>query len=59
MAWNKHTGLPYYNAIVWSDARTADVCKRWVEKHGGNKNIYSKITGLPIATYFSAFKIRW
>ncbi|KAL4512767.1 hypothetical protein ABPG72_017452 [Tetrahymena utriculariae] len=59
VAWNKNTGKPYHNAIVWSDTRTHEICKRWLAKHENNSNIYSKITGLPINTYFSAFKIRW
>jgi len=53
--WNKKTGKPYYNAIVWQDTRTDNICKS-LNKH--QKLIHNK-TGLPIATYFSAPKIKW
>lgn len=55
--WDKTTGRPLYNAIVWQDARTVDLCR----KLEGNTGIdrFRKKTGLPIATYFSGPKIRW
>ncbi|KRX06702.1 hypothetical protein PPERSA_09104 [Pseudocohnilembus persalinus] len=59
VAWNKHTGKPYYNSIVWNDQRTSDICSKWIDLHKGNKNVHSQINGLPINTYFSAFKIKW
>ncbi|KAL4449588.1 hypothetical protein ABPG74_007411 [Tetrahymena malaccensis] len=59
VAWNKQTGKPYNNALVWSDTRTREICKKYLEKNNGNANHYSKITGLPINTYFSSYKIRW
>eukprot|EP01016_Furgasonia_blochmanni_P056389 TRINITY_DN9605_c0_g1_i2.p1 TRINITY_DN9605_c0_g1~~TRINITY_DN9605_c0_g1_i2.p1 ORF type:complete len:545 (+),score=138.61 TRINITY_DN9605_c0_g1_i2:96-1730(+) len=59
VAWNKNTGKPYYNAVVWSDTRTAGIVERFIKKHGGNENHFKELTGLPIATYFSALKIRW
>jgi glycerol kinase len=55
--WDKNTGLPLHPAIVWQDLRTAGICDR-LEKSGG-KYRFQKITGLPLATYFSAPKIRW
>lgn len=60
VAWDKTTGKALCNAIVWSDARTYDVQKRIAETVGnGDVNFAEKITGLPVSTYFSAFKFRW
>lgn len=47
------------NAIVWNDQRTIGVCKHIISEQNGNKNAFKNITGLPINTYFSAFKIKW
>ncbi|GAB9475129.1 hypothetical protein Gpo141_00012234 [Globisporangium polare] len=62
--WDKHTGKPLYNAIVWHDARTADIVHRLKNGEGegfpgtgGDR--FRSVTGLPIATYFSAVKIIW
>ncbi|MCX6054449.1 MAG: glycerol kinase GlpK [Chloroflexi bacterium] len=55
--WNKKTGKPYSNAIVWQDTRTGDICNR-LEKNGGKDRFRDK-TGLPLATYFSGPKIQW
>jgi glycerol kinase len=55
--WEKATGRPIYNAIVWQDTRTADLCKRLAR--GGGQNRFRRKTGLPLATYFSGPKIRW
>ena len=54
LLWNKKTGKPYHNAIVWNDTRTNDICN---EISQGNSRKYHSITGLPIATYFSISKI--
>eukprot|EP01035_Chromulina_nebulosa_P021954 gene21954-28424_t len=54
IVWNKETGLPYYNAIVWNDTRTSGICD---EIAGTNIKKYQSTTGLPIATYFSASKL--
>eukprot|EP01098_Paradermamoeba_levis_P006576 TRINITY_DN2734_c0_g1_i1.p1 TRINITY_DN2734_c0_g1~~TRINITY_DN2734_c0_g1_i1.p1 ORF type:complete len:368 (+),score=95.32 TRINITY_DN2734_c0_g1_i1:62-1165(+) len=56
--WDKQTGKPLYNALVWSDGRTKDICHRLIEKFG-NKNTFADVCGLPISTYFSAVKILW
>jgi len=53
--WNKNTGKPYYNAIVWQDTRTDKTCNS-LKKF---KNIFQRKTGLSIATYFSGPKIKW
>ncbi len=55
--WNKTTGRPYMNAIVWQDTRTLDIIND-LEKRGLSEEIRLK-TGLPLATYFSGPKIRW
>ncbi len=55
--WNKRTGLPIYNAIVWQDRRTADFCDA-LKAQGKAEMIQSK-TGLVIDAYFSASKIKW
>ncbi len=55
--WNKKTGQPLFNAIVWQCTRTADICKK-LEKGYGQDRFRAK-TGLPIATYFAGPKIRW
>ena len=55
--WDKNTGRPIYNAIVWQDTRT-DVIINELAKDGGQDRFRDK-TGLPLATYFSGPKIRW
>ncbi|MBF0224035.1 MAG: glycerol kinase GlpK [Desulfobacterales bacterium] len=55
--WNKNTGKPYYNAIVWQDTRTDELCKKL--SIGGDINCFRHKVGLPFATYFSGPKIRW
>jgi glycerol kinase len=57
VVWERATGRPIYNAIVWSDARTADRCDR-LKAEGGIDRLRNT-TGLPIATYFSATKLAW
>ena len=55
--WNKKTGKPIYNAIVWQDRRTQEFCKSLKNKN--YENIFRKKTGLFIDPYFSATKIKW
>lgn len=55
--WNKITGMPVANAIVWQDTRTADICNA-LEKSGAKETFQHK-AGLPLATYFSGPKIKW
>jgi len=55
--WNRRTGLPYYNAIVWQDTRTKQICDELAQAEGVDR--FRKKTGLPLATYFSGPKIRW
>ena len=55
--WNKITGKPIYNAIVWQDRRTAGYCNKLKEQ--GHADDILNITGLIVDSYFSATKIKW
>jgi len=57
VVWEKATGKPVYNAIVWQDTRTADICNA-LAKDGGQDRFRAR-AGLPLATYFSGPKIKW
>jgi glycerol kinase len=57
VVWNRKTGKPVYNAIVWQDRRTADFCDKL--KSEGQSSTILKKTGLIIDAYFSATKVRW
>ncbi len=57
LLWDRSTGLPFYNAIVWQDTRTRSLCDE-LARDGGQDRFRSRV-GLPLATYFSAPKIRW
>ena len=57
IVWDRETGEPIHNAIVWQDRRTADFCERL--KAGGAADLIQSKTGLLIDAYFSASKIRW
>ncbi|HEY4949949.1 MAG TPA: glycerol kinase GlpK [Candidatus Acidoferrales bacterium] len=57
IVWDRRTGAPVYNAIVWQDTRVADAVAE-LARDGGADRFRTK-TGLPLATYFSALKIRW
>jgi glycerol kinase len=57
VVWNKKTGLPIYNAIVWQDRRTADFCDAL--KAEGKAAMVQEKTGLVIDAYFSGSKIKW
>ena len=55
--WDKRTGAPYANAIVWQCTRTDEICNRLSTEDGQDR--FREKTGLPIATYFSGPKVRW
>ncbi len=55
--WERATGRPVHNAIVWQDRRTAELCEHW--RREGLADIVARRTGLVIDPYFSASKIRW
>jgi glycerol kinase len=57
VVWNKHTGEPIYNAIVWQDKRTADICEH-LKSEGLTEHV-RQTTGLVIDSYFSATKVKW
>ncbi|MFH1156465.1 MAG: glycerol kinase GlpK [Pseudomonadota bacterium] len=57
MIWDRETGKPFYNAVVWQCARTDGICRDLIRDGGQDR--FRKITGLPVATYFSGPKIRW
>ena len=57
VVWEKKTGRPIHNAVVWQDTRTDVICNE-LGKEGGQNRFQAK-TGLPLATYFSGPKIKW
>ena len=57
VVWEKATGRPVHNAIVWQDTRTAGICAGLAGQ--GGQDCYRTRTGLPLATYFSGPKIKW
>jgi glycerol kinase len=57
LLWNKHTGKPLHNAIVWQDTRVANEVSRFAKEPGDA--FFRSRTGLPLSTYFSALKLRW
>jgi len=57
VVWDKHTGKPFSNAVVWQCTRTDEICSDLISAKGQNR--FRDKTGLPIATYFSGPKIKW
>jgi glycerol kinase len=57
LVWDKYTGQPYYNAIVWQDTRTKAICDHLAAQGGQDR--FRGATGLPLATYFSGPKVHW
>jgi glycerol kinase len=57
VVWNRRTGAPVYNALVWQDTRVEDAVAEF--SHDGGQDRFRAKTGLPLATYFSALKLRW
>jgi len=57
VVWEKASGMPIHNAIVWQDTRTDEICTKLAED-GGQNRLRAR-TGLPLATYFSGPKIMW
>jgi glycerol kinase len=55
--WDKYTGKPFYNAIVWQDTRTKDICDTLTAEESQDR--FRDKVGLPLATYFSGPKIKW
>lgn len=59
VAWDRLTGKPFHNALVWLDTRTQHLVNQKISSSPLGANQYRPITGLPVSTYFSALKIRW
>ncbi|HSR22194.1 MAG TPA: glycerol kinase GlpK [Candidatus Eisenbacteria bacterium] len=57
VVWEKATGRPVYNAIVWQDTRTRDICQQLIDE--GFEDTIKRRTGLVAATYFSGPKVKW
>ena len=57
VVWDRRTGKPVYNAIVWQDTRVADTVNEFSREFGQDR--FREKTGLPLTTYFSSLKIRW
>ena len=57
VVWNRHTGEPVANALVWQDTRVADYLPEFSRSGGPDR--FRPQTGLPLSTYFSSLKIRW
>lgn len=57
VVWDRRTGEPVYNAIVWQDSRTTEICDRLGAEHGVER--YKQTTGLPLSPYFSGPKVAW
>ena len=57
LVWDKETGTPIYNAIVWQSRQTADICEELKEK--GLNDLFRSKTGLLIDAYFSGTKVKW
>lgn len=57
VVWNKHTGIPVYNAIVWQSTQSAEICQELKEQ--GYEQMIQEKTGLVLNPYFSASKVKW
>src|SRR5699024_1500275 len=57
VGWDKATGEPVHNAIVWQDTRTQSICDELAGDEGADR--YKERVGLPLATYFSGPKVKW
>lgn len=57
LVWSRSTGKPLCNAVVWLDTRTSELCARLCQRFG--RDAFRRVTGLPVASYFSAYKLLW
>jgi glycerol kinase len=57
VVWDRATGQPYFNAVVWQCSRTHEICKQLIAEGGQDR--FRDTTGLPVSTYFSGPKIKW
>ncbi|MBD3242978.1 MAG: glycerol kinase GlpK [Chitinivibrionales bacterium] len=58
VVWDKQTGEPLHNAIVWMDTRNGELVRRMAGRRGGQNALRSR-TGLPFSTYFAGLKLKW
>ncbi|KAF9907606.1 Glycerol kinase [Lobosporangium transversale] len=59
VVWDRKTGKPLHNAIVWSDTRTKDIVRKYCDSSDKGADALRDVCGLPLTTYFSAVKLRW
>ena len=59
VVWNKETGKPYYNALVWMDMRTKDICDELIKSDDAGQDQLRDKVGLPISPYFAGTKLKW
>ncbi|MGC9400018.1 MAG: glycerol kinase GlpK [Anaerolineae bacterium] len=59
VVWDRHTGEPLYNAIVWQDTRTKAICDALARESDLGQDRFRATTGLPLATYFAGPKLKW
>lgn len=59
LVWDRKTGKPIYNAVVWQCARGTEICKKIVSEHENAEELVRAHTGLQLSPYFSAAKIAW
>lgn len=57
IVWDRETGVPIYNAVVWQSRQTAEICEQL--KAGGHEPLFRSKTGLLIDAYFSGTKVKW
>ena len=57
LIWDRHTGKPLHNALVWQDTRVDSLVSKYAKDGGIDR--FRKITGLPLASYFAGLKLRW
>ena len=59
VVWDRRTGAPLYNALVWLDSRAADTVARFAAESEGGKDRFREVCGLPLMPCFSGMKLRW
>ncbi|MBC7569518.1 MAG: glycerol kinase GlpK [Spirosoma sp.] len=59
VVWNRKTGTPYHNAIVWQDTRTDALVNQFAAQSPLGQDRFREQTGLPLSTYFSGLKLKW
>jgi len=59
LVWNRKTGKPYHNAIVWQDTRTDTLVNQFAAQSPLGQDRFREKTGLPLSTYFSGLKLKW